>query len=66
MSGQIKQMIDKIVEEKSRGNDAIASVIKTKIIFKGVIVNKYDSNSEDDSQIISKLKDIAKDMDVKL
>jgi hypothetical protein len=64
MVGQIKEMIEKIVEQKCAGNNIIKSSIKVKIILKGVMVDNYTDGSEDNPEIIEKLKSIAKDMGV--
>ena len=42
-------MIQKIVAEKSKGNQVIASSVKTKIILKGIAIDKYTPTSPDDS-----------------
>ena len=41
MAGQIYHMIQKIITQKSRGNQIIASSVKTKMILKGITVDKY-------------------------
>lgn len=54
-------MIQKIITEKSRGNKVIANSVKTKIILKGVAIDKYTPTSPDDMAVIQKLRDIAKE-----
>lgn len=66
MAGQIKQLIDKIVEARSNGNQITAGSIKAKLCLKGIIVNKYTELSEDDPVIIKKIHDIAKEFNVEL
>ncbi len=61
MAGQIYNMIQKIITEKSRGNKVIANSVKTKIILKGVAIDKYTPTSPDDMAVIQKLRDIAKE-----
>jgi hypothetical protein len=59
MTGKIKQMIDEIVQKRSKGNATIASSTRTKPILKGIGLQKYSSFSEDDPQMIAKLQAIA-------
>lgn len=61
MAGQIYNMIQKIITEKSRGNQVIANSVKTKIILKGVAIDKYTPTSPDDMAVIQKLRGIAKE-----
>lgn len=55
MAGKIRQMIDLIIQERSQGNPAIAEMTKAKFILKGLILDKFDSNSEDEPVLIKKL-----------
>ena len=65
MAGKIKEMIDTIIQERSKGNPAIAEMTKAKFILKGVNPNKFDSSSADDPVIIEKLLTIAKQLNGK-
>jgi hypothetical protein len=62
MTGKIKQMIDEIVQKRSKGNATIASSTRTKLILKGIDIQKYSSFSDDDPQVIAKLQAIAAEM----
>ena len=64
LAGKIKQMIDKIVAERSNGEPLLAAVTETKLVLKGVDPKKYTAISEDDREIIGKLREIAKDLGV--
>lgn len=55
MAGKIKKMIDMIIQERSKGNPAIAEMTKSKFMLKGLNPNKYDQFSEDDPEIIKRL-----------
>lgn len=66
MAGQIRRAIDKIVNERSRGNQTIASTVRTKMILKGISVDKYNANSPDDPEIMKKLQTIAAEFGIKL
>jgi hypothetical protein len=66
LPGKIKNMIDTIVAQRSGGSEIIAGTVIVKLCLKGIIVKKYDKNSEDDPVVIDKLQKIAKELDVKL
>jgi hypothetical protein len=40
LAGKIKEMIDTIIQERAKGNPAIAEMTKAKFILKGVNPNK--------------------------
>ena len=65
MAGKIKEMIDTIIQERSKGNPDIAEMTKAKFILKGVNPNKFDISSVDDPVIIEKLYTIAKQLNEK-
>lgn len=64
MAGQVYHMIQKIISQKSRGNQIIASSVKTKMILKGVSVDKYTPLSPDDPAAMERLREIAKEFGV--
>lgn len=66
MAGKIKEMIDKLIQEKSKGNQVIENCIRTKLILKGVTVNKYTSTSPDEPEVIANISKIAKEFGVTL
>lgn len=66
MAGKIKRMIDKIISEKAKGNAIIASSVRTKMILKGISVDKFADSSPDDPEIIKTLGIIAKEFGITL
>jgi hypothetical protein len=66
ISGRIRQMIDKIVLERSKGNETIKKTTHAKLALKGLDVDRYDSFSPDDPAVIARLQEIAKEMGVNL
>jgi hypothetical protein len=66
MAGQVKVMIDKIIDERSKGNSLLASTTQTKLILKGFDPAKYDASSPDDPQVIARLRQVAADLNVTL
>lgn len=66
MAGKIKQIIDHIIEKKSKGSDLIKLTMKTKFVLKGVDPDNYSETSPDDPDIIENLKTIARDFNVEI
>ncbi|NTV89764.1 MAG: hypothetical protein HGA22_05300 [Clostridiales bacterium] len=66
MAGIIKMIIDHIILQRSRGNQAIAEMTKAKFILKGLNPDKFDEQSPDDATVIDKLYSIAKQLNVEL
>lgn len=58
MSGKIREIIDEIIEDRAKGNPAIAEMTKAKLILKGIYFDKYDNNYSDEPEIIKKLVEI--------
>ncbi|NDO47590.1 hypothetical protein [Clostridium sp. MD294] len=61
MAGQIYHIIQSVITQKSKGNQIIARSIKTKMILKGIAVDKYTPSSPDDPVMVQKVKDVAKE-----
>lgn len=66
MAGLIKQMIDAIIEKKTRGNPTLVLTTKTKLILKGLNPDSYTASSADDPAVIAKLRAIASEMGITL
>ena len=66
MAGQIKNMLDQIIETRSQGDSFLALTTKTKLVLKGINPDKYDCNSEDNPWVIKDVRRIAKELDVTL
>lgn len=64
MAGQIRRMIDQIIEKKSHGNQAIMGAVKTKLILKGIKPDVYTSVDPDDPVIIGKLRELARELNL--
>lgn len=62
MAGKIKRLIDKIIAERSKGDEMLARIIRTKLILKGITPEKYSDQSYDDPVIIRKLEKVLQDM----
>ena len=66
MAGQVKAMIDQIIQQRSRGNAVLATTTRTKLILKGLDPDKYDASSADDPMLIARLRDLAAELNVSL
>jgi len=66
MSGQIRRLLDRIVEQRSHGNEVIAITTKTKLMLKGVDFEQYNASSADDPAVVQRVKEIAKELGVSL
>ncbi len=66
MAGKIKTMIDTIIDQRAKGNAAIASTTRTKLLLKGIQVDQFTASSADDPVIMDKLQSIAKEMNISL
>ena len=62
MAGQIKRMIDSIIEQRAKGNKVLEGVVKMKLILKGIDPKNFTSASPDDLTIIGKLYDLMNEM----
>ncbi|MGI5938809.1 MAG: hypothetical protein ACOX7V_08610 [Methanoculleus thermophilus] len=66
MTGEIKRMIDLIIEKRSNGYEVLKNTTRTKLIIKGFNPDRWTSQSEDDPAKIAELKQIARDMGIEL
>lgn len=56
MAGRIKQMIDTLIEQESKGEPRLVNITRTKLIVRGIHPEKYSAQSEDDPIIIRQLE----------
>lgn len=66
MGGKIKQMIDTIVAQRSKGNPAIAKAVKAKLILKGINPDGYTAGSADDPAVLRLLDNMARELGVSI
>ena len=66
MPGQIKTILDSIIQQRAKGNSAIAATTKTKLILKGLNPDRFTSSSPDDPAMLTKVKAIAVELGVNL
>ncbi|HEY6837381.1 MAG TPA: hypothetical protein VI389_04395 [Geobacteraceae bacterium] len=58
MAGQIKRLIDNIVEQRAQGNKVLEGVVKMKLILKGIDPKNYSDQSVDDPAVIGRLLEL--------
>lgn len=63
MPGQIKSMIDTMVNKHSKGDSITRRLILTKLFLKGINHRNFDESSADDPSVIAKLQNIEKDLE---
>jgi hypothetical protein len=66
VAGKIKLVIDKIIEERSKGNETIRNITRAKLMLKGINPEGYTIISNDDPEVLARLSQIAVEMGVKL
>jgi DNA polymerase III sliding clamp (beta) subunit (PCNA family) len=66
MAGQIKKMLDQIIMQKSNGNPTLIAVTKTKLILKGLNPDKFTPLSEDNYDLIRKIRETAQEWGVRV
>ena len=64
MAGDIKKIMDTIIEGRAKGNPVIERLTKAKLAMKGFIYEKYTATSEDDPEEIGNLHNIAKELNI--
>jgi hypothetical protein len=64
MAGQIRRLIDTIIEKRSAGNAVLVVTTRTKFYLKGVDPNRYDRQSPDDPVVMARIKAIGAEMGV--
>ncbi|UWG98965.1 diguanylate cyclase [Dehalobacter sp. DCM] len=60
MAGKIIEIIDSIIQERSKENPIIVEMTKAKLILKGINPDHYTRTSEDDPSIMEKLYNFRK------
>jgi hypothetical protein len=66
MSGQIKKMIDTIVDQRSKGQPLLVNTTRAKLFLKGINPDDYTAGSEDDPAVVARVRQFAKEMGVNL
>jgi hypothetical protein len=65
MPGQIKRVIDAILEQRSKGNPTLLLTTKTKLTLKGLNPDRFTFASPDDEALLQKARAIAEELGVR-
>jgi hypothetical protein len=66
MAGQIRKMIDNMVQQRAKGDPVIEITTRTKLLLKGIQEDKFTATSADDAAVIARLREVAKEIGVTL
>lgn len=62
MAGKVKQLIDRLIELRTKGERGLVAPLKIKLIMKGVDPDLYDETSPDNPLIIQRVIAIANEL----
>lgn len=66
MPGKIKQLINRLIELRTKGDRGLIAPIKIKLIMKGIDPDMFDEASPDNPVVIQRVINIAKEMGFEL
>jgi hypothetical protein len=66
MAGQLKSMIERVVQERAKGSPTLAVTTRAKLLLKGIPVNDFTDKSADDPAMIQRVRVAAGEMGVSL
>ncbi|WP_419661883.1 uncharacterized protein Dvar_23240 [Desulfosarcina variabilis str. Montpellier] len=64
--GRTRLIIDSIITQRSGGDPMVAKTTRIKLMLKGINPDIHTLDTPDDPQIIQRLNDIAKNMDIQI
>jgi hypothetical protein len=62
--GQIWYLILRIINERSKGNPTIAKNMRTKLLLKGIDVDRYGPDTQDNPAVLDRVKELARALGV--
>jgi hypothetical protein len=66
MAGQCKALIDSIVAHRAKGNSAMVSFVRAKLILKGINLDDHHEWSEDDPRVLQQLRTLARELGLRV
>jgi hypothetical protein len=66
MKGQVKNILDAIITQRSKGDPTLVNTTKAKLILKGVDPDKFTKDTEDDPRILEKVRKIATEFQISI
>lgn len=64
MKGTAKKIIDQIIQSEGGDDEFQRLMVKSKLVIKGVLVDKYTDQTQDDPQTIEQLRAVAAEFNV--
>ena len=64
--GKAKKMIEELIEKKAQGNKFQISNVKMKLMFKGIMPDSITDATPDTEEILSKIREVAEQFNIKL
>lgn len=62
MPGQIKHLIDSIILQRAKGDPLIVIMTKSKLVLRGVDPDRFNDESEDNSEVLAIVRAIAAEL----
>ena len=66
MAGQVKKMLDRIVEVRGKGDHVLATLARAKLILKGFDPDRFTPATPDDPAAVARVRQIAHELGVML
>jgi hypothetical protein len=66
MAGEVKRLLDQIIQRRAKGDELLVQTTQAKLIFKGVNPACFRSDSPDEPAVIARVKAIAAELGVSL
>ena len=66
MAGQVKKILERIVDQRCKGDDVLATITRAKLILKGFDPEKFTLTTPDDAASIARVTQIANELGVEL
>ncbi|WP_338790103.1 hypothetical protein V9L05_04575 [Bernardetia sp. Wsw4-3y2] len=60
--GSIRNFIDKLISTYAKEDELIQKVIESRLFLNGIRPTEYNNNTPDDTQVLTKLSNIEKDL----
>ena len=66
MPGKVKELIERLIELRTKGDPGLVAPVKIKLIMKGIDPDLFDADSPDNPVIITRVVTIAQEMGYQL
>jgi len=66
MAGQIKKMLERIIDVRGKGDDVLRRLTRAKLILKGFDPARFTLTSPEDPDTVARVKQVARELGVTL